>query len=151
MEPVSVIGLTASLFGCVNYITSSINSLLNLQIKYRQANFTVQLFLGHLSTLRAALKEVDKWISVSLNGFLQHEQLVSDLTTSIEGCQVLLSILSDRIASLDRNGMDQDGFESLSIRGKTRLLWAEAESNQYLSHLNNQISALNLLLTAFQW
>lgn len=151
MEPVSVGGLTASLFGCVRYITSSIKSLLDLQIRYRQANFTVQLFLGHLSTLRAAFKEVDKWISVNLSDFLQHEQLVSDLTISIEGCQVLLSILSDRITSLDRNGMDQDGLESLSIRGKTRLLWTEAESNQYLSHLNNQISALNLLLTAFQW
>lgn len=74
-----------------------------------------------------------------------------DLTTSIEGCKVLLSILSDGIASLDRNGADEDGVESLSIRGKTRLLWAEKESNQYFSHLNNQINALNLLLTAMQW
>lgn len=151
MEPVSAVGLTASVFGCVKIITTSINSLLVLQTKYKQADLTVQLFLGQLSTLRAALNQICEWITVSLVGVSRHEQLVSDLIISIEGCQVLLLILSDRIASLDRNGVDQDGVEPLSIRGKTRLLWDENESNQYLSHMNNQIGALNLLLTAVQW
>lgn len=151
MEPISAVGLTGSLISCVKIITSSINSLLSLQTNYRQADLTVQLFLGQLSTLRAALNGICQWINNSLVGVPQHEQLVLDLTTSIEGCKVLLLILSDRIALLDRNGVDQDGVESLSIRGKTQLLWAEKESNQYFSHLNNQISALNLLLTALQW
>lgn len=151
MEPISAVGLTASLLGCVKIITSGINSLLALQTKFRQADLTVQLFLGQLLTLRAALNQVCEWITVSLVGDLRHEQLVSDLTISIEGCKVLLSILGDHIASLDRNRLDQDGVEPLSIQGKMRLLWAENESNQYFSHLSNQISALNLLLTALQW
>lgn len=151
MEPISAIGLSASLISCVKIITGSINSLLALQTKYRQADLTVQLILGQLSTLRAALNEICQWINVSLIGVPQHEQLVLDLTTSIEGCKVLLSILSDRIALLDRGGVDQDGSDSLGLRGKMRLLWAEKESNQYFSLLNNQINALNLLLTALQW
>lgn len=151
MEPVSAVGLSASLISCVKIITSSINSLLALQTKFRQADLTVQLLLGQLSTLRAALNEICQWINVSLIDVPQHEQLALDLTTSIEGCNVLLLILSDRIALLDRDGAHQDGVESLSVRGKMRLLWAEKESNQYLSHLNNQINALNLLLTALQW
>lgn len=151
MEPVSAIGLSASLIGCIKIITTSINSLLALKTKYRQADLTVQLFLGQLSTLRAALNQICDWITFSLVGVPRHEQLVSDLTISIEGCQVLLLILSDRIASFDRNGVDRDETEFLSVRGKTRLLWAESESNQYISLLNNQISALNLLLTALQW
>jgi hypothetical protein len=151
MEPVSVVGLTASMVGCVKIIGTSINSLLALQTKYKQADLTVQLFLGQLSTLRAALNKICDWITASLVGVPRHEQLVSDLIISVEGCQVLLLILSDRIASLDRNGVDGDEVEPLSFRGKTRLLWAENESNQYLSHLNNQIIALNLLLTALQW
>jgi hypothetical protein len=145
MEPVSVVGLTASMVGCVKIIGTSISSLLALQFKYKQADLTVQLLLGQLSTLRAALNEICPWITDSLVGVPQHEQLVSDLTISIKGCQVLLLILSDHIASLDRNGV------ALSLRGKARLLWAENESNQYLSHLNNQVNALNLLLTALRW
>lgn len=151
MEPISAVGLSVSLMSCVKIITSSINSLLVLQTKYKQADLTVQLFLGQLSTLRAALNEICQWINASLIGVPQHEQLVLDLTTSIEGCKVLLLILGDRIALLDRSGADQDGFDSLGLRGKMQLLWAEKESNQYFSLLNNQINALNLLLTALQW
>lgn len=151
MEPISAVGLSVSLISCVKVITTSINSLLALQTKYRQADLTVQLFLGQLSTLRAALNEICQWINVSLIGVAQHEQLVLDLTTSIEGCKVLLLILSDRIALLGLGGVDQDGSDLLGLRGKMRLLWAEKESNQYFSLLNNQINALNLLLTALQW
>ena len=151
MEPISAIDFSAFLISCVKIITSSINSLLALQSKYRQADLTVQFFFGQLSTLRAALNEICQWINVSLIGIPQHEQLLLDLTTSIEGCKVLLLILSDRIALLDRSGADQDESDLLDLRGKIRLLWAEKESNQYFSFLNNQINALNLLLTALQW
>lgn len=151
MDPLSVVGLTGSLLGCVKIITTSIHSLHTLKTKYRQADLTVDLFLAQLSTLRAALNQICGWITDSLIGVPGHDQLVSDLNTSIEGCQVLLLVLSERFASLDRNGVDQDRVQSLSTRGRTRLLWAEHESNQYLSHLNHQTSALHLLLTAFQW
>lgn len=148
MDPISAVGLTASLVGTINIITKSVNSMLALQTRYRQTDLTVRLIIGQLSTLKAALNQICDWITTSLVAVPEHEQLVLDLTTSVESCKVLLLILDDRINILN---IDRDGVESLSILSKIRLLWAETESSRYLTHLNNQISALNLFLTASQW
>lgn len=146
MDPLSAVGLTGSLVSTVSIITKSIHSMHDLQTRYRQTDLTLKLFIGQLSTLRAALNQICEWITTSLVTLPRHEQLVYDLTTSIEGCQVLLLILDDRLASFAKKD-----DESWNILDKTRFLWAEHESNQYLSQLNNHISALNLLLTALQW
>lgn len=146
MDPISAFGLTASLLNTVDVIVKSVNFLVALQTKYTQADLTVSLLIGQLSTLKAALNQICEWITVSLVAVSRHEQLVSDLTISIEGCRVLLLVLDDRISLFQR---DKDG--ALTIRNKGRFLWMETETNQYLTHLNNQVTALNLLLTALQW
>jgi hypothetical protein len=146
MDPISAFGLAASALNTVDIIARSVNFLLGLQTRYRQADLTLNLLIVQLSTLKAALNQIYDWINTSLIGVPGHEQVVLDLTTSIEGCKVLLSILNDRISSVERVGVD-----SLGMWGKTQLLWTENESNQYISYLNNQINALNLLLAALQW
>lgn len=146
MDPVSVAGLTASLLGTVNIIAKSVGFLASLQSKYRQADLTVSLLIGQLSTLQSALNQISEWVTVSLVAVSRYEQLVSDLTISVEGCRVLLLRLDDRITSFKRNKAN-----TLVFRDKARLLWAENDTSLYLSLLNNQITALNLLLTALQW
>ena len=146
MEPLLAIGLTASLVGTVNIITRGINSMRGLQSRYKHAELSLKLFIVQFSTLRAALNQVHTWITTSLSTIPEHEQVVCDLNTAIEGCHVLLLVLDDRITSFEKKDDD-----SLTILDKARFLWAEHESNQYLPQLNNQISALNLLLTALQW
>ena len=146
MDPVSVAGLTAALLGTVNTIAKSVGFLVNLQTKYKQADLTVSLLIGQLSTLKSALNQISEWVTVSLVAVSQHEQLVSDLTISVQGCRVLLLLLDDRINSFERNKAN-----TLNFRDKARLLWTESDTSQYLTHLNNQITALNLLLTALQW
>ena len=146
MDPISAVGLTASLLKTVDAIAKSISSLVDLQSSYKRADLTVSLLIGHLATLKAALRQICEWRTVSLVAVPHHEQLLSDLNVSIEGCMVLLSILDDRIGLCQ-----QYENKGLKIRGKARLLWGEHDTNQYLTHLNNQIIALNLLLTALQW
>lgn len=146
MDPVSAIGLVGSVFSIVDVLAKSVNFLLNLQTKYKQADLTVSLLIGQLSTLKAAMNQISEWITSSLADVPQHEQLVSDLTLSIEGCKILVSALDDRINSFDRNAA-----HSLNSFGKAQLLWEGNGTNEYLNHLSHQITALNLLLTALQW
>lgn len=146
MDPASAIALASSVIGIVDVLTKSVTSLLHLQTKYKQADLTVSLLIGQLSTLKAALNQISEWITSSLDAVPQHEQLVSDLTISINGCKVLVLALDDRIKSFDRNAA-----HSLSALGKAQLLWDENGTTIYVNHLSNQISALNLLLTALQW
>lgn len=135
MDPVLAIGLEGSVVGIVDLLAKSVNFLLDLQTKYQHPDLTVSLLIRQLSTLKAALNQICEWITSSPVAVPQHEQLVLDLTVSIEGCKVLVSALDDRINSLDR----------------TQFLWEENGTTDYLNHLSNQISVLNLLLTALQW
>lgn len=132
--------------GIVDILAKSVNFLLNLQTKYKQADLTISLLIGQLSTLKAALNQISEWITSSLIAVSQHEQLVLDLTISIEGCKVLVSALDDRINSFERNAA-----HTLNSLGKAQFLWEEKGTANYLNYLSNQISALNLLLTALQW
>ncbi len=146
MDPVSVLGVAGSIVTLAGVISKSLQSLLDLQTKYKKANLTVSLLIGQLSTLKAALNQISAWIDTSLVDAPQHQQLVADLTTSLDGCELLILLLDDRLNHLKRSST-----VSLNTLGRAQLLRGESDMHEYLNQLNNQISALNLLLTALQW
>jgi len=127
-------------------ISKSVDFLLGLQSKYRKADLSMSLLIGQLSTLRAALNQISEWIDSELNT-PRHQQLVADLTVAIEGCQLLILVLETRVDELQKDEVT----EKLKPMGKISYLWEESGMREYLNHLNNQINALNLLLTAIQW
>lgn len=146
MDPVSAIGLAGSVVGIVDILAKRVNFLLNLQAKCKPTDLTVGLLIRQLSTLKAALNQICERITSRLLAVPQHEQLVLDLTVSIKSCKVLVSALDDRINSFDRNAA-----HPLNTLSKAQFLWEENGTTDYLNRLGNQISALNLLLTALQW
>ena len=146
MDPVSAIGIAGSVVSIIDVISRSLGSLLDLQARYKRANLTLSLLIGQLSTLKAALNQISEWIAERLHAIPAHQQLIIDLTTSLECCKVLILMINDRIGIPERK---EDS--TLNRLGKVQFLWEEQGLNDYLSHLNNQINALNLLLTALQW
>lgn len=145
MDPVSIIGLAGSVVGIVDIISKSINSLRDFQSKYHQADLIVDLSIVQLSTLRTALNQVTQWID-ELKIPQQH-QFIEDLTISLQGCKVLVLLLDTRIDEFPKN----ESTGKLTSKGKIELLWEDSEMKEYQNLLNNQINALNLLLTAIQW
>ena len=77
----------------------------------------------------------------------RHEQLVADLQVSLESCHVLIIVLEERIENLEQGGIAGD----LTAKGKIGFLLEEGGLNEFNNHLNNQVNALNLLLTALHW
>ena len=146
MDPISVMSLAGAVFGVIDVITRSVNYLLNLQTRYKKTDLKVSLLIGQLSTLRAALNQISALINTSLVGRPQHQQLVDDLKISIEGCKVLISVLDDQFQCFE-----EKETVTLGTIKKIHFLWEEEGINDYLNHLDNQINALNLLLTALQW
>ncbi|MCJ1293669.1 hypothetical protein MMC34_005224 [Xylographa carneopallida] len=147
MDPVSIVGLVSSVLNIVSVIAKNVNALSTLQANYRNADMSVFLLIGQLSTLKAALGQIAEWIKTEgLASKLEHVQLVQDLQVALNGCQILISILDDRVDQL----ATKEGSESLKVQGKIAFLWEEQELNVYVTHLNNQVNALNLLLSAIQ-
>jgi chaperonin cofactor prefoldin len=145
MDPVSAVGLAGALVGIGDVITRSIRSLIDLQSKYRSSSLVVSLLIGQLTTLKAALNQITEWVGNSLVSVPQHEQLVADLQASLGSCHVLIFVLEERIEKLEQ---EQDHGDDLTVKGKIGFLLEESSLNEFTNHLNNQVNALNLLLTA---
>jgi hypothetical protein len=146
MDPVSAIGLVGSLVGISDVIAKSLKRLKELQSRYRNASLTVGLLIGQITTIKAALDQITQWVTSSLVNIPRHEQLVADLEISLESCKLLVTVLEERISQLEC-----DDNTNLNVKNKIGFLWEESEFNIYTNHLNNQVNALNLFLTALHW
>lgn len=146
MDPVSLISLAASVVGISHGITKSLASLVSLQSKYTGANVTISLLIGQLTILKAALNQIATWTTSASVDAPHQDQVVKDLKISLEGCNLLISLLEERISQLDT-----DSSGALNVKGRVRFLWKEQGLNEFTTHLNNQVNALNLLLTALNW
>lgn len=135
----------ASVFTIINIIAKNVNALSTLQAKYRNADLSGFLLIGQLSTLKAALSQISEWIEMEgLPAQSWFPQLLEDLKITLNGCQILVSILDDRVDQL----ANKEDSDSLKVKGKIVFLWDEQDLNMYVIHLNNQVNALTLLLSA---
>jgi len=150
MEPVSAIGLAGALVGIGDVITRSIRSLMSLQSKYRSASLVVSSLIGQLTTLKAALNQINQVVSGSVAKLPLHGQLVDDLRVSLGSCHVLMFVLEERIEGLDRN-CDQTGGNDPSAKGKAKFLLEESSLHEFNTYLSSQVNALDLLLSALNW
>jgi len=144
MDPVSILGAAASAVTITQLCTEGLNALLLFQKRYKNADLTVRLLITQLSTLRTALSQISEWVESRVHDALTH--VLSDLTTSLDGCRFLIETLNDRLSRLEYNR-----HKALSMRRKAQTIWGEKERSDFLSLLSHNIAALQLLLTAMQW
>lgn len=145
MDPVSAIGLASSLLGIIDVAARSISALRALQQRWKVADLTISLLISQLTTLKATLNQIKEWISTSLNS-IQHYQLVIDLGASLESCETLLLFIDGQLSHLDFNDSND-----LSIESKIKVALQDKAVKECATHLVNQSTALNLLLTALNW
>ena len=145
MDPVSAVGLAGSIVGIVDVAARSISALRALQQRWKVADLTISLLISQLTTLKAALTQIKDWISTSLNANY-HYQLVMDLGASLESCETLLLYIDGQLAHLNWNDNNALSFES-----KIKAVLQDTTVRECATHLANQSTGLNLLLTALNW
>lgn len=145
MDPLSVVGAVGSILGIIDLATRSIKTLTDLQGRYTSIGLRAKILIGQLSTLNAALGQIKQVLDLlgPGNPIGEDSQISLDITTSLSCCEAIMSLLDQRLSR-----MQQD---HLTMRDKTGILWHEKETTDFQSLLNNQVNALNLLLTALQW
>lgn len=139
MDPISAIGLVASIVGTIDVAARSISTLRALQHRWKATDLTISLLIGQLTTLKAALNQIREWTSTSLNA-THHYQLVLDLGTAVDSCETLLLFIDGQLARLDWND-----------NNKIKAVLQDKTIRECVTHLANQSMALNLLLTALNW
>jgi hypothetical protein len=121
-------------------------NLRGVRKRYKDAGFSIDLLIGQLCTLRAALEQITKWVSTTLITTSSQDDFINDLNTSLEGCNILMTVLEQYVK--DCIGTDTSGIR---FTRKIKHLFNEDTIKVYSEQLRSQIEALNLLLTAFNW
>jgi hypothetical protein len=146
MDPISVLGLVGSCGSIIDLAAKSIKALSELHSRFQRADLSISLLISQLTTLKAALQQIERWISTELASETQHYQLIIDLDASLSACKLLTSFMDQHITKL---AWDDDN--KLEFESRVRVVLEDKATKDILTHLGSQTSALNLLITAFQW
>jgi hypothetical protein len=134
---------------CVKIIELTATCVTRLRVaekRYQKADLTITLLMSHLSTLKAALTQIQTWVGSDSFLSSQHYQLIMDVDAALAGCYLLLGVLDEHISKLNWDSEDELDFTS-----KARVVLNHRVTKECIGHLSHQSIALNLLLTAFQW
>jgi hypothetical protein len=145
MDPISAISFVSAIAGIVDLVAKGVLSLSDLQSRYRIADIKFHLLITQLSTLKVALIQIGLLVE-DVSHAPRNIQLVSALSTSLSSLETIIGALDNRLSQLQRNAED-----GLSNWGKFNYVWDEQTMRDYLSLLDHQVNALNLLLSALQW
>lgn len=142
MDPICAsIGVVTSVGSILSVLTKSISTLYNLRIRYVKAEQNIDLLIGQLQTVHAALSQVQS-LAETLTIHNQHKQFVQQLHDSLHHCGRLVNILDSQIPEWNGKLKPQD---------KLIQLFDEQSTKDYLTRLDQQLQALNVCLNAFQW
>ncbi|CAH0017846.1 unnamed protein product [Clonostachys rhizophaga] len=146
MDPASVIGLAGAVAGLADVIARTVVTLSDLRNAYNQSDFKLSALICQLATLKASLSHIAEMVNTSYgNAPSPSIQFCEDLRVSMYGCEAMVSALDTRLARFHQN----EG-NGLSILGKIEIVLDDSTIDEYLSMLNNQTNALQLLLTTLQ-
>ena len=146
MDPVTIIGTTGAVANIIDVICKTIKSLRDIRERWNSADSTIFYLIAQLNALKAGLSKISEWLSADLQDVPQHYQLVIDLEESITCCRMLITTMDVHISKLNWNASNELEFES-----RIRTIFEDKAGQDFQKHIEAQISALNLLLTACSW
>ena len=142
----AALGLVAGVGSVIALVSKSISTLNTARIKFSEADLSVELLTGQLYTVQTALNQVHAFVAECSAFDGQYGQFGDDLCRAVEHCKLLVQHIDNQISRLEWLPSDH-----LKKQSKARLLLEERVLRDNMMLLNNQISALNLCLTAFKW
>ena len=133
----------SAIVGIVNVATRTISTLASIRKRFKGVNLAVEPLSTQLVSVKAALDQIRHLVEESLQDD-QPCQIAMNLNIAINGCSLLIRLLDDQISKLEH---DEDNKITLESRVKTAL--KSKGIKECLARLHRQLSALNLIITAY--
>lgn len=150
MDPVNVAGLVAAALQLAGFIGSTIQGLHSLKGKFQDADSTIRLLIRQLSTIKAAVSQIQDWAEFNSDGAPQATDFMEGLKIALDGCQIVMEVISKEVTNLTAPPTPLDSLPS-QLRAKDRTkMWDDATMKEYQSILSGQVQAWQLLLAASQ-
>ncbi|KAH8712154.1 hypothetical protein GQ44DRAFT_776179 [Phaeosphaeriaceae sp. PMI808] len=140
-EALAVIGTIGAVCNIVDVIGKTISIITDVRSRWKTADLALLSFASQLTSLRAALMEIQRWLDNNAENV--HHQLTMDLDLSLSCCQLLASELEDFFSQFDTcpdNHLGPSDKIKLLVRGQ-----GAKDIQRFIEH---QTSSLTLLLTA---
>ena len=145
MDPATFIGSLSAAGAIIAAITTTVRNLSQLRDRFQHADVTIGLLIRELSTIKAALVQIEDFAAYSLQGPLQ-EELAEAFRVSLQGCKECLDLMADEVAEL----IDESNALGAGLLMRAKYVWNESTMRDHQQRLHTQISALQLLLQAAQ-
>lgn len=130
MEPSSILTLV---FTSLSVVVKTSLSLKELSQKYRSADQEISFIIVRLNTIEAIVSQIGSWLR---SGESIQQQMAADIQMAVSACDFVVGEIYSHVERV------QDGW----LGGRIRHIWNEAQQLQYQRNLDNQISALGVLL-----
>ena len=143
-DPITIIGTLGAAANIIDVLSKTINTIREIRNEWNEADVTFLSLVSQLTALRAAMTRIKEWMDAEPDDL--HYQLIMDLDVTLSCCRMLTSELNKRISELH-----QTPNETLEFFSKVKLVFGSKSINYFQKLIEQQTSALNLLLTACNW
>ncbi|KAL8858875.1 MAG: hypothetical protein Q9178_004553 [Gyalolechia marmorata] len=136
-----IIGGVSGVVAIVAGVTKLSKKLNEIRDGYSSVALNIQLAAIQLATIRDALEDIAAWRLKVQSETKAAKKLDAALADSLKGCAVLITVIDSKLG--------EAGYAP-GLKGKIRHLWLEDVLKGYISNLDGQVRALQLLLTSNQ-
>lgn len=136
-----VVAGVSSILQVIESVTKVAKRLNEVRESYNNVALNTTLVASQLSTIRAALEALYEWRASDQDSTGPSRQLDKDLGMSLSCCAILIGVIDGKL--------DDSGYMP-GLKQKIKYLWLEDILKDYISNLEGQVRALQLLLTIFQ-
>lgn len=142
-DPFTIIGGVGSIFQIIHSVTKVAKSIQEVRESYKNVALNMTLVASQLSTIRAALEALHAWRTSDNVKTEATLQLDKDLGLSLSCCAILITVIDGKLT--------ESGYKpGMGAKQKINYIWLEDILKDYVSNLEGQVRALQLLLTIFQ-
>lgn len=152
MDPISAIGLVASVLQVASTCVKSVHTLEQLRHRFNAAPSAIEALYSESTVVSASLSHLVELFNRSDNSLVnvlrEKPELSSALDRALSGCNaVYVSLNQDLEKVLATSG---DGTERMGIRRRTSFLWRQDIFKGYLAQIHGHQNALTLLIQGLQ-
>ena len=142
-DPLTIVGGVASILQTISCVTRVAKSLHEIRESYQSVALNLTLVESQLASIRAALQAINTWRDSDTSETEASKQLDQDLGLSLSCCAILIAVIEGKLT--------EAGYHpGAGMKQKIKYLWLEDILKEYVSNLEGQVRALQLLLTIYQ-
>lgn len=143
MDPISIIGLTATIGKLLQLGGEIPIGIRNLSSKYRDCASTLSMIEVECATIQAAVTQIKEWIEADLVSSPSKEALADPLQTALKGCCNSMEALQTELLRFQ----SREGESSTRIRwNKIKHTLDDKQMRSYLDDLRWQANGMHFLV-----